>query len=165
MPAVLALAWWHPVSLAVIVALAAALAAFEIGSMYAARGLRTVPAAGAALAAGLAVRWAVDPPHRGWVDLALVVLAIALLVGQLWARWCEPCVTAAPVVDALEQAHEGWLTLLAVDTDEDEDLARQQSVAALPTAVLYVQGEAVGRFEGSGLDGLSDAIDAALGDD
>ena len=86
---VLALAWWHPVALAVIGALAAALAAFEIGSMYAARGLRTVPVVGAALAAGLVVRWAVEAPHRGWVDLALAVLALALLLGQLWLRWRE----------------------------------------------------------------------------
>ena len=82
-----------------------------------------------------------------------------------WARWGKPCVEAAPAVVALARAYEGRLTLLAVDTDEDEDLARQQSVAALPTTVLYVQGEAVNRFMGTALDGLSDAIDAALDDD
>ena len=81
-----------------------------------------------------------------------------------WARWCEPCLRMAPVVVSLARAYEGRLLLASVDTDQDEDLARQQSVAGLPTTVLYLKGEAVNRFVGVVDEGLSDAIDAALGD-
>ena len=52
--------------------------------MYAARGLRGSRTAGAVLASLLVVRWAVDPAHRGWIDLALAVVALAALIGQLW---------------------------------------------------------------------------------
>ncbi len=67
-----------------VAALAAAIAAFEIGTMYAASGLRASRGAGAILATLLVVRWIVDEPHRGWVDLAIGVVAAAALLRQLW---------------------------------------------------------------------------------
>ncbi len=80
----MALAWWHPLALAALAALAAALIAFEMGTMYAASGLRVSRGAGALLAAGLVVRWAVAPPNQAWVDLALGVIAAYTLLRQLW---------------------------------------------------------------------------------
>jgi phosphatidate cytidylyltransferase len=73
----------------VIGALAAALAASEIGAMHAARGLRAVRLVAALLAALLVIRWLVEAPQRGWVDLALLVVALAVLVAQLGVSWRE----------------------------------------------------------------------------
>ena len=87
-----------------------------------------------------------------------------LLMVYFWARWCEPCLRMAPVAVSLARAYEGRLTLVAVDTDQDEDLARRQSVAGLPSTLLYLKGEVLRRFVGAVEEGLREAIDAALGD-
>lgn len=65
-------------------ALAAAVIAFEMGTMYAISGLRVSRGAGALLAAGLVARWAVAPEHRLWVDLAIGFVAVYALLRQLW---------------------------------------------------------------------------------
>lgn len=65
-------------------ALAAAAIAFEIGTIYAASGLRVSRGAGALLAAGLVARWAIAPEYRDWVDLAIGVVAAYTLLRQLW---------------------------------------------------------------------------------
>ena len=65
-------------------ALAAAVIAFEMGTMYAVSGLRVSRGAGALLAAGLAARWAISPEHRHWADLAIGVVAAYTLLRQLW---------------------------------------------------------------------------------
>ena len=65
-------------------ALAAAVIAFEMGTMYAISGLRVSRGAGALLAAGLVARWAFAPEHRLWVDLAIGLVAVYTLLRQLW---------------------------------------------------------------------------------
>ena len=73
-----------------------------------------------------------------------------------WAQWCEPCRRMAPAVVEVVRANRERLTLAAVDIDEDEHLAQQQSVAALPATILYREGEVVlrldGRVEGEALE-------------
>jgi phosphatidate cytidylyltransferase len=72
------------VALAVPMALAASLIAFEIGSMYAASGLRVSRGAGALLAAALVARWAFTAEQQPWADLALGLIAAYTLLRQLW---------------------------------------------------------------------------------
>ena len=83
-PSVLALAWWHPIALAAPMALAAAVIAFEIGTLYGSSGIRTSRGAAALVAAGLVVRWSVDPPNRNWIDLAIGLVVGYTLLRQLW---------------------------------------------------------------------------------
>jgi phosphatidate cytidylyltransferase len=71
-------------ALAIPMALAAAAIAFEIGTMYAASGLRVSRGAGALLAALLVARWSFEPAHQPWADLAIGVLAAYTLLRQLW---------------------------------------------------------------------------------
>lgn len=71
-------------ALAIPMALAAAVIAFEMGTLYASSGLRVSRGAGALLAAGLVARWVVPPEHRHWADLAIGVVAAYTLLRQLW---------------------------------------------------------------------------------
>lgn len=65
-------------------ALAAAVIAFEIGTLYGSSGIRTSRGEAALVAAGLVVRWSVDLPNRNWIDLAIGLIVVYTLLRQLW---------------------------------------------------------------------------------
>jgi len=82
-----------------------------------------------------------------------------------WAPWCKPCLETAPAVLHAADAYGDRVLLATVNTDREEDLTRKQSVAGLPTVVLFKNGEALDRFVGRNTSALTGAIDTALGVD
>ena len=60
---------------------------------------------------------------------------------DFFATWCGPCKMLAPV---LEKA-ESELSVVKVDTDEFEELARSYGVMSIPTLVLLEKGKEVKR--------------------
>jgi thioredoxin 1 len=65
------------------------------------------------------------------------------------AKWCGPCRTMKPVLDAIAKEYAGRVTLVEVDVDDDQVTAQQFDVRAMPTYVLVREGREVGRFVGS----------------
>ena len=65
------------------------------------------------------------------------------------AKWCGPCRTMKPVLDALAKEYAGRVQLVEVDVDDDQVTAQQFNVRAMPTYVLVRDGREVGRFVGS----------------
>jgi thioredoxin 1 len=65
------------------------------------------------------------------------------------AKWCGPCRTMKPVLDAIAKEYAGRIQVVDVDVDEDQLTAQQFNVRAMPTYVLVRDGREVGRFVGS----------------
>ncbi|HUS31469.1 MAG TPA: thioredoxin family protein [Kofleriaceae bacterium] len=65
------------------------------------------------------------------------------------AKWCGPCRTMKPVLDALAKEYAGKVQLVEVDVDDDQLTTQQFNVRAMPTYVLVRDGREVGRFVGS----------------
>src|ERR1043165_1158141 len=65
------------------------------------------------------------------------------------AKWCGPCRTMKPVLDALAKEYAGRVQVVEVDVDEDQLTTQQFDVRAMPTYVLVRDGREVGRFVGS----------------
>ena len=65
------------------------------------------------------------------------------------AKWCGPCRTMKPVLDALAKEYAGRVKLVDVDVDDDQITTQQFNVRAMPTYVLVRDGREVGRFVGS----------------
>jgi thioredoxin 2 len=68
---------------------------------------------------------------------------------DLWAPWCGPCRSSAPVVDTLGRARAGRLLVLKMNTDENPQAASELNVRGIPTFVLYVGGREVQRLSGA----------------
>ena len=63
-------------------------------------------------------------------------------------RWCAPCKSATPVVEAFERACGGRVKVLKADVEKAGGASMDAHVSTLPTFVLYARGEAVGKHVG-----------------
>lgn len=56
------------------------------------------------------------------------------------ATWCAPCRAMAPLVEDLAHKYSGKVRFYKVDIDDDEDLADDLKVDAVPTFMLFDHG-------------------------
>ena len=62
------------------------------------------------------------------------------------AEWCGPCKMLEPTIQEL--ANEYPVTVIKVDVDEHQELARKRQIRSVPTVEVYADGEQAERFIG-----------------
>lgn len=67
---------------------------------------------------------------------------------DFYAHWCGPCRMMAPILEEVNTRLKGKLQVVKVDTDKYPQMAGQYQIQALPTFVLFKQGQPVHRIEG-----------------
>lgn len=73
---------------------------------------------------------------------------VPLLV-DFYATWCGPCQMMAPVLEQVGAQMRNRLQVVKIDTDKYPGLASHYHVQALPTLVLFKNGQPVERIEGA----------------
>ncbi len=67
---------------------------------------------------------------------------------DFWAEWCMPCRALAPTIDKLASEFAGKVKVGKVDTDSNRDISIKYGINAIPTVILFKDGEIAARFVG-----------------
>jgi thioredoxin 1 len=67
---------------------------------------------------------------------------------DFWATWCGPCRQLAPVIEELAEENAGSVKVGKVDVDQNQQSAARFQIEALPTLIVFKNGEPVQRMMG-----------------
>jgi len=94
-------------------------------------------------------------------DAEVLQASVPVLV-DFWAPWCGPCRAMAPVLDAVNQEQAGNVKIVKVNVDDNQQLAAKYAVQAIPTLIIFKDGQPADRVVGViARDELTRKLDAA----
>jgi thioredoxin 1 len=82
---------------------------------------------------------------------------------DFWAPWCGPCIMMAPIIEEIASEYTGRAKICKLNTDEARDSAVEFSINAIPTTILFKDGQVQKKWVGlAGKRELISAIDGLL---
>lgn len=67
---------------------------------------------------------------------------------DFWAEWCQPCRMLSPTIDAIATEYEGKAKVGKVDTDSNREISVKYGIQAIPTVLLFKDGQVAKKFVG-----------------
>ncbi len=70
------------------------------------------------------------------------------VVVDFWAPWCGPCRMVAPVLEEISQKMNGNIKFVKLNTDENQKTAMDYQIMAIPSLLIFKDGQEVDRIVG-----------------
>jgi thioredoxin 1 len=67
---------------------------------------------------------------------------------DFWAEWCMPCRALAPTIDKIANEYAGKVKVGKLDTDSNRDVSIKFGIQAIPTVILFKDGQVAQKFVG-----------------
>lgn len=67
---------------------------------------------------------------------------------DFWAPWCGPCRMLAPTIDKIANDFAGKIKVGKMNTDENQEIPGSLGISAIPTVLVYKDGNLVDRLVG-----------------
>jgi thioredoxin 1 len=68
---------------------------------------------------------------------------------DFWAEWCGPCKMIAPLLDELADEYDGKVKIGKVNVDEQQTLAAEYGIRAIPTLLIFHNGQVADQIVGA----------------
>ena len=68
---------------------------------------------------------------------------------DFFAEWCGPCKAMAPALEEVAKEMEGKVKVAKIDVDANPDITTRYQIQAMPTLILFKDGEIAGRHTGA----------------
>lgn len=82
---------------------------------------------------------------------------------DFWAPWCGPCKMIAPIVQEIAEEYTEKAKICKLNTDDARDSAMEFGISAIPTLILFKDGQVQKKWVGlTSKKDLSAAIDELL---
>ena len=82
---------------------------------------------------------------------------------DFWAPWCGPCKMMAPIIQELADEYAEKARICKLNTDEARDSAMEFGINAIPTIILFKDGQVQKKWVGlASKKDLAAAVDQCL---
>ncbi len=68
---------------------------------------------------------------------------------DFFAEWCGPCKAMAPALDQVAEAMKDSVKVVKVDVDQSPGIAQKYNVRAMPTLMVFRNGEVAAQHVGA----------------
>jgi thioredoxin 2 len=90
--------------------------------------------------------WLVD---AGDADFTKAVRGKQLVLVDLWAPWCGPCRTVAPILEKLSRQFVGRLKVVKVNVDTSPSVAKRYEARSIPMMLFMRDGKVIDTVVGA----------------
>jgi len=82
---------------------------------------------------------------------------------DFWAPWCGPCKMMVPIVEEIAEEYADKAKICKLNTDDARDSAMEFGISAIPTLILFKDGQVQQKWVGlKSKKDLAAAIDELL---
>ena len=82
---------------------------------------------------------------------------------DFWAPWCGPCKMMAPILEEIGDEYADRAKICKLNTDEARDSAMEFGISAIPTVILFKDGQVQKKWVGlTSKKDIAAAIDELL---
>ncbi|MDY7108136.1 MAG: thioredoxin [Planctomycetota bacterium] len=67
---------------------------------------------------------------------------------DFWAEWCQPCRMITPIMEEIAGEYEGKVKVGSLDCDSNRSIPVKYGISAIPTVMLFKNGEVEKKFVG-----------------
>ncbi|MCR5179904.1 MAG: thioredoxin [Bacteroidaceae bacterium] len=78
-----------------------------------------------------------------------VISGEGLVLVDFFATWCGPCKAMHPILEALKERLGKQIRIIKIDIDRNGAVAEQYDIRAVPTLLLFRNGQQVWRQSGA----------------
>ena len=82
-------------------------------------------------------------------DLDQAISKYPKLVVDCWAVWCGPCKIVGPTIEAIATEKAGEIVFGKLDIDQNGQAAVKYAISAVPTMLVFKDGQLAGRIIGA----------------